>query len=260
MWRVTCISNSWSFVVDFGRPITLLSPKNLPGTHQYAVTLVAQIVAQILGVLLKQNLLDKVSWHMNLFPVLPNKYYTFVTSPFLSASPSPAPVCSIFWSPNRLDLWLDLCLKLLFSWTKSFEGDKRCCGWHLSQIHCHFVRFWEVGHPLITKKHARNTPICGHTFTQQKAVNMNASQCKCNACKGCLLHKQHSNVSSPKKMAAQSASIIQIYAESSPSRSLGSIVKPFNEVVFPCLPHCYTHGSIVKLYMCYAHSAFEQII
>ena len=111
---MTCISNSWSFVVDFGRPITLLSPKNLPGTHQYAVTLVAQIVAQILWVLLKQNLLDKVSWHMNLFPVLPNEYYTFVTSPFLSASPSPAPVCSIFGSPNRLDLWLDLCLKLLF--------------------------------------------------------------------------------------------------------------------------------------------------
>ena len=74
----------------------------------------AQIVAQILGVLLKQNLLDKISWHMSLFPVLPNKYYTFVTSPFLSASPSPAPVCSIFGSPNRLDLWLDLCLKLLF--------------------------------------------------------------------------------------------------------------------------------------------------
>ena len=62
----------------------------------------------------KQNLLDKVSWHMSLFPVLPNKYYTFVTSPFLSASPSPAPVCSIFWGPNRLDLWLDLSLKLLF--------------------------------------------------------------------------------------------------------------------------------------------------
>ena len=72
----------------FGRSVTLLSPKNLPGTHQYAVTLVAQIVAQILGVLLKQNLLDKVSWHMNLFPVLPNEYYTFVTSPCLSSSPS----------------------------------------------------------------------------------------------------------------------------------------------------------------------------
>ena len=114
MLRVTFGANAWSFVIDFGRPITLLSQKNIPGTHQYAVTLVAQIVAQILGVLLQQNLLDKVSWHMNFFPVLPNKYYTFVTSPFLSASPSPAPVCSIFGSPNRLDLWLDLCLKLLF--------------------------------------------------------------------------------------------------------------------------------------------------
>ena len=121
MWRVTCISNSWSFVVDFGRPITLLSPKNLPGTHQYAVTLVAQIVAQILGVLLKQNLVDKISWYMRFFLVLPNKYYTFVTSPFLSASPSPAPFCSIFRGPNRLDLWLDLCLKLLFDCHKN-EG------------------------------------------------------------------------------------------------------------------------------------------
>ena len=119
--RVTFVSNSWSFLVDFGRPITLLSPINMPGTHQYAVTLVAQIVAQILGVLLEQNLLGKVSWHMSLFPVLPNKYYTFVTSPFLSASPSPAPVCSIFGSPNRLDLWLDLCLKLLFDCHKN-EG------------------------------------------------------------------------------------------------------------------------------------------
>ena len=104
-----------------------------------------------------------------------------------------------------------------------------------------------------------HTNMWSHLFPTV-AVNTNASQCKCNACKGCLLHKPHLNVSSPKKMAAQSASIIQIYAESSPSRSLGSIVKPFNEMVFPRLPHCYTHGSIVKLYMCYAHSAFEQII
>ena len=260
MWRVTCISNSWSFVVDFGRPITLLSPKNLPGTHQYAVTLVAQIVAQILGLFWRSLLVDKVSWYMRFFLILPNKYYTFVTSPFLSASPSPAPVCSIFWSPNRLDLWLDLCLKLLFSWTKSFEGDKRCCGWHLSQIHCHFVRFWEVGHPLITKKHARNTPIGGHTFSQQRLSTRMRANANAMPAKDACSTSRILNVSSPKKMAAQSASIIQIYAESSPSRSLGSIVKPFNEVVFPCLPHCYTHGSIVKLYMCYAHSAFEQII
>ena len=26
-----------------------------------------------------------------------------------------------------------------------------------------FVRFWEADHPLITNKHARNPPICGHT-------------------------------------------------------------------------------------------------
>ena len=113
----------------------------MPGTHQYAVTLVAQIVAQILGLFWKSLLVDKVSWYMRFFLILPNKYYTFVTSPFLSASPSPAPFCSIFRSPNRLDLWLDLCLKLLFSWTKSAEGDKRCCGWHLSQIRGFF---WSV--------------------------------------------------------------------------------------------------------------------
>ena len=112
--RVTFGANAWSFVFDFGRPITLLSPKNMPGTHQYAVTLVAQIVAQILGLFWRSLLVDKVSWYMRFFLILPNKYYTFVTSPFLSASPSPAPVCSIFGSPNRLDLWLDLCLKLLF--------------------------------------------------------------------------------------------------------------------------------------------------
>ena len=120
--RVTFVSNSWSFLVDFGRPITLLSPTNIPETHQYAVTRVAQIMAQILGVLLKQNLVDKISWCMRFFFfVLPNKYYTFVTSPFLFASPSPAPVCLIFGSSKWLDLWLDLCLKLLFDCHKN-EG------------------------------------------------------------------------------------------------------------------------------------------
>ena len=111
---MTCESNAWSFVFDLGRPITFLSPKNMPGTHQYAVTLVAQIVAQVLGLFWRSLLVDKVSWYMRFFLILPNKYYTFVTSPFLSASPSPAPFCSIFRGPNRLDLWLDLCLKLLF--------------------------------------------------------------------------------------------------------------------------------------------------
>ena len=119
--RVTFGANAWSFVFDFGRPITLLSPINMPGTHQYAVTLVAQIVAQVLGLFWRSLLVDKVSWYMRFFLILPNKYYTFVTSPVLSASPSPAPFCSIFGGPNRLDLWLDLCLKLLFDCQK-LEG------------------------------------------------------------------------------------------------------------------------------------------
>jgi len=119
--RVTFGANVWSFVFDFRRPIILLSPRNMPGTHQYAVTLVAQIVAQILGLFWRSLLVDKVSWYMRFFLILPNKYYTFVTSPFLSASPSPAPFCSIFRGPNRLDLWLDLCLKLLFDCHKN-EG------------------------------------------------------------------------------------------------------------------------------------------
>ena len=111
---MTFISNSLSFCSVLGGRSPSYHQKNMPGTHQYAVTRVAQIMAQILGVLLKQNLVDKISWYMRFFLVLPNKYYTFVTSPFLSPSPSPAPFCSIFRGPNRLDLWLDLCLKLLF--------------------------------------------------------------------------------------------------------------------------------------------------
>ena len=110
--RVTFGANVWSFVFDFRRPIILLSPRNMPGTHQYAVTLVAQIVAQILGLFWRSLLVDKVSWYMRFFLILPNKYYTFVTSPFLSLSPSPSPFCSIFGSPNRLDLWLNLWRKL----------------------------------------------------------------------------------------------------------------------------------------------------
>ena len=168
---------------------------------------------------------------MKFFLILPNKYYIFVTSTFLSASPSPAPFCSIFGGPNRLDLWLDLCLKLLFDCQNLWIVTNGVAGDMYLEFVVIFVRFWEADHPLITKKHARNPPICGHTLHHTKAVKRNASQCKCNACKGCLLHKPNLNVSSPKKIAAQSTSIIQIYAESSPSRSL---------------------GSIVKLYMCYA--------
>ena len=114
-----------ALLFDFWRPITLLSPKNMPGTHQYAVRLVAQIVAQIFGVFLKSLLVDKVSWYMKFFLILPNKYYTFVTSPFLSPSPSPAPFCSIFGSPKRLDLWLGLCLGLFLR----FLGCFRCHFW-----------------------------------------------------------------------------------------------------------------------------------
>ena len=91
------------------------------------VSLGVSIVAQILVLFWELLLADTWSRYMRCFLIVHNKYYTFVTSPFLSASPSPAPVCSILGGPNRLDLWLDLCLKLLFSWTKSVEGDKRCC-------------------------------------------------------------------------------------------------------------------------------------
>ena len=58
---------------DFGRSVTLLSPKNMPGTHQYAVRLVAQIVAQIFGLFWRSLLVDKVSWYMRFFLILPNK-------------------------------------------------------------------------------------------------------------------------------------------------------------------------------------------
>ena len=75
---MTFVANAWSFLFDCGRPITLLSPKNIPGTHKYAVTRVAQIVAQIFRVVMKLNLVDKVLWYMKFFLVLPNKYYSFV--------------------------------------------------------------------------------------------------------------------------------------------------------------------------------------
>ena len=75
---MTFVANVWSFLFDCGRPITLLSLKNIPGTHKYAVTRVAQIVALIFWILLKQNLVDKVLWYEKFFLVLPNKYYSFV--------------------------------------------------------------------------------------------------------------------------------------------------------------------------------------
>ena len=116
---MTCISNSWTFLFDFGRPITSLSPKNMPcGCHQYVVTLVAQIVAQILRLLFKSILVDKVLWYVRFFLILPHNDYTFVTSPVLSAIPSPALICSIVGSPNRLDL----CLKLLFDCQNSLNN------------------------------------------------------------------------------------------------------------------------------------------
>ena len=90
-------------------------------------------------------------------------YYTFVTSPFLSESPSPAPVCSICGGPNRLDLWLDLCLKLLFDCQNLWKVTNGVAGDISRECVVIFVRFWEADYPLITKKPARNPPICGHT-------------------------------------------------------------------------------------------------
>ena len=168
--RVTFVANAWSFVFGFWRPITLSSPRNMPGTHQYAVTLVAQIVAQIFGLFWRSLLVDKVSWYMRFFLILPNKYYTFVTSTFLSASPSPAPVCSILGSPNRLDLWLDLCLKLLFDCQNLLKVTNGVA----VDIYLKFVvilfGFGRSVTLLSPKKHARNTPICGHTFSHANAM------------------------------------------------------------------------------------------
>ena len=98
--------------------IRIYTTKNIPGTHQYAVTLVAQIVAQILGLFFKSILVDKVSWYLRFFLILSHNDYTFVTSPVLSAIPSPALICSIVGSPNRLDL----CLKLLFDCQNSLNN------------------------------------------------------------------------------------------------------------------------------------------
>ena len=122
---MTFISISLSFCSVLGGRSPSYHQKNMPGTHQYAVTLVAQIVAQVLGLFWRSLLVDKVSWHMRFFLILPNKYYTFVTSPFLSPSPSPAPFCSIFGHPKRLDLWFGLCLGLCLR----FLGCFRCHFW-----------------------------------------------------------------------------------------------------------------------------------
>ena len=92
-----------------------------------------------------------------------DKYFTFVTSPFLSESPSPAPVCSIFWGPNRLDSWLDLCLKLLFDCQNLWKVTNGVAGDISRECVVIFVRLWEADHPVITKKHPRNPQICGHT-------------------------------------------------------------------------------------------------
>ena len=83
--------------------------------------------------------------------------------PCLSSSPSPAPVCSIFGSPNRLDLWLDLCLKLLFDCQNLWKVTNGVAGDISRECVVIFVRFWEADYPLITKKPTRNPPICGHT-------------------------------------------------------------------------------------------------
>ena len=59
------------------------------------VSLGVSIVAQILVLFWELLLADTWSRYMSRFLIVHNKYYTFVTSPFLSASPSPSPVCSI---------------------------------------------------------------------------------------------------------------------------------------------------------------------
>ena len=161
---MTFVSNSWSFLFDLGKPTTLLSPKNIPGTHQYAVSHCGANCGADFGVLFKKNLVGKVSCYLKFFLILLNKYYTFVTSPFLSASPSPAPVCSICGGPNRLDLWLNLCLKLLFDFQNIWNLTNGVAGDICIEFVVIFVRFWEADHPLITKKHPRNPPICRLTL------------------------------------------------------------------------------------------------
>ena len=106
----------------FGRSVTLLSPKkharNPPICgHTCGANYGADFGGSSKAEFGRQNI---VVYEVFFF-VLPNKYYTFVTSPFLFASPSPAPVCLIFGSSKWLDLWLDLCLKLLFDCHKN-EG------------------------------------------------------------------------------------------------------------------------------------------
>ena len=58
----SCVANALSFVFDCGSPITLLSSKNMPGTYQYEIIVMAQIVAQIWVFFLKSILADTVSW------------------------------------------------------------------------------------------------------------------------------------------------------------------------------------------------------
>ena len=60
----SCVANALSFVFDCGSPITLLSSKNMPGTYQYEIIVMAQIVAQIWVFFLKSILADTVSWYM----------------------------------------------------------------------------------------------------------------------------------------------------------------------------------------------------
>ena len=82
---------------------------------------------------------------------------------FWSAQCPPALFCSIFGGPNRLDLWLDLCLKLLFDCQNPLKVTNGVAGDINRESVVIFARLWEADHPLITKKHPRNPPICGHT-------------------------------------------------------------------------------------------------
>ena len=150
-------------------------------------------------------------------------------------------------------LRLDLCLKLLFSWTKSFEGDKRCCGWHLSQIHCHFVRFWEVGHPLITKKHARNTPIGGHTFSQQRLstrmrANANAMPAK-DACSTSSIQMCHHQRRWQLRALASFKYMLR-------ARHREALVRSLNHLTKWCSPVCHIVTRMVRSwnYTCAMHT------
>ena len=60
-------------------------------------------------------------------------------------------------------MWLDLCFKLLFDYQNVWKVTNGVAGDICLKFVVIFGRFWEADHPLITNKHPRNPPICGHT-------------------------------------------------------------------------------------------------